>query len=1349
MAEDSFAKRVSRMSSVAGDLVKSASIVAPGLTTYGSTIPAYNEELNAVHEELNAVVAEPAKSSNNPFLAFAFADKVDMCLLTLGTLLYIGLGTLQPIMTTFFGSGMTDAGMGKTDGLVDSCVKMAYLGVAGFFGMMAATICYEVSAERQVARIKRQYIQSALRLNVGFYDTVDVGTLASDVETSCVQIRNGVGNKTGEIFKNLSLFITGYVVALTKHWKMTLIMTCAVPILGGALMVMIRSIGKSAEKSKESYTVAGSIAEEAFPAIRTVAAFGLEPNFVERFGQEIEVSLKADYAGSTAKGAGIGFVFFVIFCTFGLGWLYGGNTIKNYVISEGPLGLSHASEVITAFFCVLMSAFCLGFIGPSVSALTTGSKAVVSVKEIIEKKSEIDPLSEEGLQPNYPVEGRITFEGVRFAYPSRPERDIYQSVSFDIQPGDTVALVGPSGCGKSTVIQLIERFYDVTGGQVKVDGVPIQEYNLAWLRNHMALVSQEPRLFCDTIRNNILQGKPDASEEEMIAAAKAANAHDFITALANGYDTDVGVGGGLLSGGQKQRVAIARAILRDPAIMILDEATSALDNQSEKIVQEALDKLLESKRRTTILIAHRLTTIRNANKIIVIDNVQGKGSVVIEQGCHDELMKIPNGVYKQLVEAQTVKGADEPKQEEVKLDMGPNAMRKLSKAHSKNSMARDGSIAGGQQREVEHQAGKSAGAQSPTRKLWTMMLKRSYNLFITMVICATCNGGFQPCNGLLVSAFLSGFFTWDVTLDNRGNADNIWHTSIKLAIVYICLGAFLCVTMFGENYFSDRNGAFIISELRKETFENVLYQDMEFFDNPAFNTGFLSSVLSADCEMAKTITGLNFIMTYRMIVTLIIGIIIAFTASWKIALVVGGMWCVILPLYALQVQLTKGTSIQVGKTDEVGSPAFVFNEIMMNLKTVAAFNLQLTMEQHYHDAVQHYLNIGTRNAYITAGGTAVSECMSYFASAAAYRFGAYLLGNGELSFTLMTRAVMSIMFAGNGAGRAAGFTSDAKRARIAVQNVFTVLEREPKMDARSELGLTPNFKKDVTVEHVKFRYPGRPTVPVLNDVHFTIPAGKTVAMVGESGSGKSTIIQFLERYYDVGASDYFAEIVELHNEEQKMAARENNATPVLLEDADGMFRGRVAVGGADIQDINLKQLRAQIGMVQQEPILFDLTVAENIRYGKLDATQQEIETAARAANAHEFIKQLPEGYDTCVGKGGKLLSGGQKQRVAIARALVRNPNVLLLDEATSALDPESEVIVQKALDELLKTSTRTTLVIAHRLSTIRNADLIVVFKPEAGAGSKIVEQGTHDELMRIPNGVYANLVNIAAQAGKG
>jgi ATP-binding cassette subfamily B (MDR/TAP) protein 1 len=370
--------------------------------------------------------------------------------------------------------------------------------------------------------------------------------------------------------------------------------------------------------------------------MRTVVAFSGEERARSAYVRALSgMKRAAAFAGMTA-GVGMGMVLFIMFCSYALALWYGGRLVlqdaQNY----------SGGTVLIVFFSVLIGAFGLGQAMPNLSSLVDARVAGGAIFEVIDRSPIIDAESE-GRELD-DMRGELALEDVSFSYPSRPDASIFSKFSLTVPAGATVALVGQSGSGKSTVIQLVERFYDPLAGSVRLDGVDIRELQLEWLRKQIGLVSQEPVLFATSIRENILYGKPDASEEEIVAAAKAANAHGFISKLPAGYATLCGERGTQMSGGQKQRIAIARAIVKDPKVLLLDEATSALDAESERVVQEALDRLMEG--RTTIVVAHRLSTVRNADTIAVVE----KGRVA-ERGSYADLMA-KRGAFAALVKLQ-------------------------------------------------------------------------------------------------------------------------------------------------------------------------------------------------------------------------------------------------------------------------------------------------------------------------------------------------------------------------------------------------------------------------------------------------------------------------------------------------------------------------------------------------------------------------------------------------------------------------------------------------------------------------------------------------------------------------
>ena len=387
-------------------------------------------------------------------------------------------------------------------------------------------------------------------------------------------------------------------------------MMCATPVLAIAMGILAKIQATLTENELKAYAKSGGVAEEVFSSIRTVMAFGGQQKEIDRFQNNLTFARKAGIKRGTATGVGVGLVWGIIYASYALAFWYGIGLILDTCHSGYT-----SSDLLIVFFSVLIGAMQIGQAAPYMEAFSVARGAGATIFSVIDRVPPIDSSSEAGKKLDK-VQGNISFDKVHFNYPSRPEVKILQGLSFDVPAGQTVALVGTSGCGKSTTIQLLQRFYDPLDGKVCIDGNDVKDLHLGWMRSQIGVVGQEPVLFGTTIAENIRYGRKGVTQEEVEKAAKEANAHDFIRRLPQKYETMVGERGAQLSGGQKQRIAIARALVRNPKILLLDEATSALDTQSEAVVQKALDKARLG--RTTIIVAHRLTTIKNADRIIVI-----------------------------------------------------------------------------------------------------------------------------------------------------------------------------------------------------------------------------------------------------------------------------------------------------------------------------------------------------------------------------------------------------------------------------------------------------------------------------------------------------------------------------------------------------------------------------------------------------------------------------------------------------------------------------------------------------------------------------------------------------------
>jgi ABC-type multidrug transport system fused ATPase/permease subunit len=490
--------------------------------------------------------------------------------------------------------------------------------------------------ENTLASLRRAVYAHLITLPMTFFVQKRVGDLNSRMSADISQIQDTLTTTIAEFLRQFILVIGGIILLVVISPKLTLLMLAIVPVVAVAAVIFGRFIRKTSRQVQEKIADSNTIIEETLQGISNVKAFANEFFENKRYKYSTEEIVKIGILGGKYRGA---FASFIIFCLFGA---------IVAVIWYGVVLASQNQLLIGDLISfILYSAFVGASFGGIAELYAQIQKAVGAVErvfEILDEKAEALDISAPHNE-KASIEGVVSFKNVAFTYPSRKEVQVLKNISFESNKGETIAIVGPSGSGKSTLVGLLLRFYDVESGQLLIDGKNCKDYNLTDLRNNMAIVPQDVLLFGGTIKENIAYGKPNASFDEIKEAAKKANAFDFIESFPEKFDTVVGERGIKLSGGQRQRIAIARAVLKDPAILILDEATSSLDSESERVVQEALDKLMIG--RTSFVIAHRLSTIRNADKIVVID----KGTVV-ESGSHESLMSIEGGLYQSLNKLQ-------------------------------------------------------------------------------------------------------------------------------------------------------------------------------------------------------------------------------------------------------------------------------------------------------------------------------------------------------------------------------------------------------------------------------------------------------------------------------------------------------------------------------------------------------------------------------------------------------------------------------------------------------------------------------------------------------------------------
>ncbi|KAL4560128.1 hypothetical protein LXL04_032277 [Taraxacum kok-saghyz] len=1211
------------------------------------------------------------------FGLFKYSTKFDMFLVVIGCLGALINGGSLPWYSYLFGNFVNKIALDNDkDQMIQDVRKICLLmvGLAGIvvIGAYLQIACWRLVGERSAHRIRTKYFRAVLRQDISFFDTdISTSDIMHGISSDVSQIQEVMGDKMAHFIYHIFTFICGYTVGFLKSWKVSLAVFAVTPLTMFCGIAYKAVYVGLATKEVNSYKKAGSIAEQAISSIRTVISFVAEENLSSRYHSVLNDSIPVGKKLGFAKGIGIGVIYLVTYSTWALAFWYGSILVARNELSGGA--------AIACFFGVNVGGRGLALSLSYLAQFAQGTVAASRVFEVIDRVPLIDPYSTLGRKLDN-IRGKVEFKSVSFVYPSRPGVPILNSLNLVIPPQKTLALVGASGAGKSTIFALLERFYDPNEGLVMIDGEDIRTLEVKWVRNQMAMVGQEPVLFADTILENILMGKENATKKDAIAACVAVNAHKFISELPLGYDTWVGEKGSQLSGGQKQRIALARAMIKNPKILLLDEPTSALDANSESIVQQAIDKI--SKGRTTIVIAHRLATVRNADMIVVLE----QGSVC-EIGDHNQLME-REGAYFSLIKLASEALYMDPVTE--KGETGTNHEASGTYDLLKSNHVYEISLSGYMKSLQEANKVETEKVSYGISEVWKLQKPEASMLFVGVIF------------GVLAGAILSLFpLVLGQALKVYFNPEK---SKLKRDVGYLCLAlvglGFGCIlTMTIQQGFCGWAGTKLTKRVRDVLFRSMLKQEPGWFDSDQNSTGVLVSRLSVDCISFRSVLGDRYSVLFMGLSSAAVGLSVSFYLEWRLALLATILTPFTLGASYFSLIVNIGSKLDNGSYDKASGIA---SGAVSNIRTVATFATQERIVQSFEKSLLEPKATSVRRSQLTGIALGFSQGAMYSAYTLVLFFGAYLVKEDYTTFGDVYKIFLILVLSSFSVGQLAGLAPDTSMAPTAIPAVFNIINRKPLICGK-EQKMERSRPYDVEFKMVTFSYPSRPDVIVLRDFCLKIKGGTMVAVAGGSGSGKSTVIWLTQRFYD----------------------------PV---------RGKVLMGGLDLRELDLKWLRLQTALVGQEPALLAGTIRENIRFGNPNSSMSEIEEAAKEACIHNFICGLPLGYETEVGESGIQMSGGQKQRIAIARAIVKKSKVLLLDEATSALDLESEKHVQEAIRKITKRTT--TIVVAHRLSTIREANLIAVVQDgkvsEYGTHDALIASHV--------DGVYASLVRAEMEA---